>query len=86
MLQSIVDGLYEEDSCNKYRSSGEGSIYLKLYVAMQSGEVNTELKIDNYQLVLISAFMDDDNYSRLEVKFGNVSTLKPNLNDYPLSD
>lgn len=73
----------EDDNRNVYRSSGEGSLYVKIYFDGSESDAYGEVEISDYRLVLLKQYADDDNFIETNVSYGRVSTSKPNLNDYP---
>jgi len=82
-LAEIRDGTYDNDSRNVYRSSGEGSLYCKLYVTIDGAANTTEIRISDYQLVEMSIHDGEGRTLVIAVEYLDVSTDKPNLSDYP---
>lgn len=72
----------EGDERNIYRSSGEGSIYFKVFE--EDSDAFLEVEVANYLIASAYLFEDENNYSRLKAKYTSVSTAKPNLNNYEL--
>jgi len=73
----------EDDDRNIYRSSGEGSLYVKIYFNGSESDAYREVQISDYRLVSLKEYVDDDNLVEANVSYGRVSTSKPNLKDYP---
>ena len=82
-ISMLLDLADEDDSRNVYRSSGEGSIYLKIYTNGQDSDAYGEVEISKYQLVYLKQYYDSNNFIEMSVKYGGVSTSKPNLSNYP---
>lgn len=80
MLSSLV----EEDERNVYRSSGEGSIYLKVFMGETDANAFSEIEIANYLIVRVYAYVDDSTEMEMNIKYSGISTSKPNLANYPL--
>ena len=76
----------DEDSRNVYRSSGEGSLYLKVFIELQGENAYSELQIDNYMVILAKNYIDDNNHLTMKFKYSGISTSKPNLRNYPYAE
>ena len=82
-ISGLLLTVNDEDSRNVYRSSGEGSLYLKVYVDSENENAYAEMEIDKYMVILVKSFMDDNNHMTMKFKYSGISTSKPNLSDYP---
>jgi len=83
-LSDLLSSLVEEDKRNVYRSSGEGSIYLKVFMGETDANAFSEIEIANYLIVRVYAYVDDSTEMEMNIKYSGISTSKPNLANYPL--
>lgn len=84
-ISDLLLPVEEDDARNVYRSSGEGSIYLKIYLVEENENAYTEIEISKYLISRIYTFIDETTEIEMKIKYSGISTSKPNLADYPLA-
>lgn len=83
-ISSLLNYASDEETRNIYHSSGEGSIYLKIYIDTLGENGYGEINISNYLILMAKTYVDDENYMEYSFKYSGIATSKPNLADYPL--
>lgn len=85
-ISALLNYASDEETRNVYHSSGEGSIYLKIYIDTLGENGYGEINISNYLILMAKTYVDGENYMEYSFKYNGITTSKPNLANYPLVD